>query len=172
MGHRTLTSNETLDIAQFVRDQRVLARDIPAAKFSRLKELLVSDPGSISVQLTGRLESKKLWLDFSIAGQVSLVCQRCLHPVAYPLELNGKLRVVESVDGLGLGDQREEEWTVDDIEDALISDRPLSLIELVEDEIVLALPMAVTHNECEIVAMGGKSGALSPFAALRLIKVT
>jgi uncharacterized protein len=161
-----------LDIGQFVRDQRSWKRDVSVGQLTRLRDGLASDTGMISVELTGRHENKKLWLDFSIAGQVSLICQRCLQPVAFPLQLEGELRVVDSIDGLMAEDQHNEEWSVDDIEDAVIADRPLSPLELVEDEIVLALPMAVTHEICEIVAAGDRGDALSPFAALRVLKVT
>jgi uncharacterized protein len=172
VSESVLATDGVLDVGQFVRNQQLWKRDVPVVQLARLRDCLASDAGSISVELVGRHENKKLWLDFSITGQVSLVCQRCLQPVVFPLQLEGELRVVDTIDVLTAEDQSNEEWSVDDIEDAVIADCPLSLLELVEDEIVLALPMAATHEGCEIVVAGDRGDALSPFAALRVLKVT
>ena len=91
MSDSVLAVDGLLDIGQFVRDQRSWKRDVSVGQLTRLRDGLASDTGMISVELTGRHENKKLWLEFSIAGQVSLICQRCLQPVAFPLQLEGEL---------------------------------------------------------------------------------
>ena len=77
--------------------------------------------------------SGAVWLSGAIRGELSLTCQRGLHPFAWTCDLKPQLRLVAS--------EAEEERVLKDCEPYLVQDDVLPLRELVEDEVLLALPM-------------------------------
>jgi uncharacterized protein len=60
---------------------------------------------------------------------------------------------------------------IDDL-DAVAADRELDVWALVEDEVLLAQPMASRHEagECQAAVATGRDGATSPFAVLAGMK--
>jgi uncharacterized protein len=97
------------------------------------------------------------------AGTVlNLVCQRCLQPMAVPLELDSKLRFVADEAQAEALDEHSEE-------DVLALTAALDLHELVEDELILALPLVPRHDHCpNALATAAEPVAeqAHPFAAL------
>jgi uncharacterized protein len=53
----------------------------------------------------------------------------------------------------------------DDV-DRVLATRAMDVASLVEDELLLTLPIAPMHERCEPVPAGADSGRASPFAAL------
>jgi uncharacterized protein len=92
-----------------------------------------------------------------VAGAVRVACQRCLQPVQIELEGSRKLIFVP---GATLGDFEDEE----DDTDYFPSEDRVSPMELVVDEILLAMPISPRHpeNECLVslpFEAGGTMGA-------------
>ena len=108
-----------------------------------------------------------LLLHLQAHAGVRLSCQRCLQPVSVPLQVNTTLRFVSDE---ALAERLDE----DSDEDVLALSGPLDLHALVEDELILALPLVPRHEHCpqplptsagELDA-GGTEEAGSAFAAL------
>ena len=78
-----------------------------------------------------------------IRGNVVLECQRCMQPVTIPLDVPVEvaLTTFES-------DERPEQ---EGLEAWLVEDERLFIQDFVEDEILLALPLAAKHEQCEPV---------------------
>lgn len=72
---------------------------------------------------------------------VTMPCQRCLEPVRCDVDETVELELSE--------DQREIDAAEDEI-DRVLASPSLDLIGLVEDEILLALPMVARHAACVI----------------------
>lgn len=70
-----------------------------------------------------------------------LTCQRCLQPVTVELDIAPTLRFVQNE---ALAEQLDE----DSEEDVLALPPSLDLRELVEDELILALPLVPRHEHC------------------------
>jgi uncharacterized protein len=71
---------------------------------------------------------------------VEAVCQRCLQPMQLPLRANtlaGLLRLGQNEDSL------PEDW-----DPLLIEDVPVAFMDLLEDELILALPLVFRHAHC------------------------
>jgi uncharacterized protein len=81
------------------------------------------------------------WLHLEGRAQLALVCQRCLQPVDALLHAHRSFRFVE-------GEARAAEIDAESDEDVLALTRALDLIELVEDELLLALPLVPRHEVC------------------------
>ena len=93
---------------------------------------------------------------------------RCLQPVALDLEVLRPLRFVADETTAAALD-------ADSDDDVLVASRNLDLHELVEDELLLALPLVPKHERCQRnlpMAVGDVAAepAPNPFAALAALK--
>ncbi|MDD2833526.1 MAG: DUF177 domain-containing protein [Methylotenera sp.] len=107
-------------------------------------------------------------LHLSIQADLPTFCQRCLQRMRIAMGLNFTYLIAE-VDDAALLDG--DELTLEDEMDVQPPDQAMSLLALIEDELIMALPIAPTHDfSCTDVQMqsGDKH---NPFAALKgLIK--
>ncbi|HMM85566.1 DUF177 domain-containing protein [Azohydromonas sp.] len=106
----------------------------------------------------------QLWLHLEADAVVQRRCQRCLQPVELALQVRRALRFVD-------GEALAAELDADSDDDVLALERALDLHALVEDELLLALPMVPRHEHCAAPAAGTApadtdAAAPHPFAAL------
>ena len=107
---------------------------LPIAQMPRLAAQLADKAGGLEVDLeAGKDRAGALWLSGEIKGELSLTCQRGLHPYAWTCGLVPRLRLVTS--------EAEEARVLKDCEPYLVQDDVLPIRELVEDEVLLALPI-------------------------------
>jgi uncharacterized protein len=69
---------------------------------------------------------------------VALVCQRCLGPLRLPLSSESRVGLVESME--------QADRLPADAEPVWIEDRKVDLDEIVEEELLLALPLVPLHE--------------------------
>lgn len=154
-----------LDSLEFARVGGVLQASVRLDELPRLADLLFAAAGSLSVHMTGSRDAEgKSWLQLEIDGEPVLACQRCLGGVGQVVSIRSRLRLIAP----------GEEWPDDDLEDdsadAIAADRALAVLELVEDEVLLALPIAPRHEHCESPLADAAETGPSPFAALAALK--
>lgn len=115
---------------------------IAVSQFSRIADQLQDDDGELSWSLRGdRDPDGALWLQLRVEGTLQLRCQRCLQPLAHPLAIDVRYRLVRDEAALPA-----PEDDLDD-EDYLLFQQEMSVPELVEEEVLLALPMAPRHED-------------------------
>ncbi len=102
--------------------------------------------------------------------EVTLECQRCLQPMTVLLEAERSIFFVEGEDGAAALDADSED-------DVLALTPALDLEALIEDELLLALPLIPRHGICPqplprpfIDEEGAPAAADNPFAALAALK--
>lgn len=83
------------------------------------------------------------WLHLVVSTSVPLTCQRCLTPVNEPVEVDRWFRFVKDEATA----EREDE---DSEEDLLVISKRFDLRALIEDEVLLELPMVPMHGECPV----------------------
>lgn len=142
---------EKLDLAAFARDGASLQGEWPAASLDRLADSAAPEaPASgwpaLSWGLHGEIRQPKggavqTWLHLAAQAQVQLTCQRCLKPVREDLAVSRWFRFVKDED-------MAAELDMDSDDDVLALARHLNLRELVEDELLLELPVVPRHDEC------------------------
>jgi uncharacterized protein len=139
--------------------------EVPMAELPRMADLLTDNAGKISYVLRGLTgKDGKPLLQLTLVGGCNLRCQRCLKPLAYPISLVATLRLVT-----------ESELDVSDIEDdevdSIPAEKRLDVLALLEEELLLSMPIAPKHQhgECQIAAEGITRPA-SPFAVLAGLK--
>ena len=154
-----------VDCLEFARSGGVLDRSIGLDELPRLADILASRAGILSVRLEGsRDDEGKSWLQVDIAGEPVLCCQRCLGGVKFPLVISSRLQLMAP------GEEWPDDDLVDDSADAITAEKALAVLSLVEDEVLLALPIAPRHEQCDSpLAVAGENGS-SPFAALVALK--
>jgi uncharacterized protein len=89
---------------------------------------------------------------------VQRTCQRCLQPVRLDVEVDRRFVFAPN-------ESEAERWDADMEEDVLALSRSLNLLELVEDELLLALPLVPRHDDCALPAPQ-ELERHQPFAAL------
>ncbi len=154
-----------IDCLEFARSGGVLERSVGLDELPRLAGLLTTTAGFLSVRLEGwRDEQGKSWLQLNIAGEPVLCCQRCLGGVKFPLAIESRLQLIAP----------GEDWPDDDLEDdsadVIAAETALTVLSLVEDEVLLALPIAPRHEQCESPSASASGHGSSPFAALAALK--
>jgi uncharacterized protein len=102
----------------------------------------------------------KLCLRISVKGEMQLVCQRCLGLLPAPLAIDVELQLAESL--------REIAEADDDV-DRVLASRTMDVGELVEDEVILALPPVPKHDICIPATVANQAGH-SPFDVLAALR--
>jgi uncharacterized protein len=116
--------------------------ELPLTAFERLAPLLADSEGSLRVQLRFHLDERCIRvLEGEIEGCLQLVCQRCLQALGFPLELSFKLGIVSA--------EADIDRLPDGYEPLLVSGNPLGSVDVVEDEILLAIPAVPVHAHCD-----------------------
>ncbi|HWI11329.1 MAG TPA: YceD family protein [Burkholderiaceae bacterium] len=169
-----------LDVAAFAKAAGQLDGRWPLAPFDRLTESAVAAAGGLDagvVSWSARGESRamrggesQVWLHLTAATSVPLECQRCLKPVDTALRLERSFLFVH-------GEDAAAQLDADSDDDVLALTRALDLRELIEDELLLALPIVPRHEVCPepLVAAADLEIAdekPNPFAALAALKRT
>lgn len=83
----------------------------------------------------------QIWLHLSVHANFPMECQRCLTPVDVPLDVERSFRFVADE---ATAEALDEECD----EDLLALSREFDLRELIEDELLMALPVVPRHEEC------------------------
>lgn len=154
-----------IDSLVFAREGRRLAGDVPVHALQRLADVLADNGGTLVWAVHGECDaSRKPFLVIEVTGELHLACQRCLAVLPYRLNIRSFLQLVPP--GAAWPDEALEDDRADPIE--ALEEQPL--LPLVEDEVLLALPLAPRHESCMLPVHGDDSVALSPFAALAQLK--
>jgi uncharacterized protein len=90
---------------------------------------------------TGQTGQSEHWLHLTLGTTLPLLCQRCLGPVNVPVAIERAFRFVASEEEAAAQDDDAEE-------DLLVMSREFNLAELMEDELLLDLPVVPRHELC------------------------
>jgi uncharacterized protein len=111
---------------------------------------------------------EEMWLDLQAEACIALQCQRCLQPMQQALKVHRWIRFVR--------DEAEAERLDEELEDDVLAlTSRLNLRDLVEDELILALPLVPRHDACPAplattVAQEAPVPPVNPFAALAKLR--
>ena len=171
---------ERLDVKAFARDAAQVAGQTPLEAWERLSA--ESQSGLPAPAVTWRAQGElrpqagapeQVWLHLQVKAALPLLCQRCLSPVLTPVEVDRAFRfVADEATAMAMDDDAQE--------DLLVLSREFNLLELVEDEVILALPLVPLHEVCPApLPMSavdpqfeeGEAARPNPFAALAGLKV-
>lgn len=159
-----------IDAFELGRNKGRVAGEIAVSESPRLSEECVNQFGSIVWSLEGKGE--KLGhplLLLSVSGTVQLICQRCLAPLLFNVNSNAALVLAKDEEE---ADEMEALLSGEEVE-VIVGSKVFNPIELIEDEVLLAIPSSAKHEICptslgkEVVSDLEK---ISPFAVLKGLK--
>lgn len=132
-----------------------------------------------SVQWQARAELRpradgddEVWLHLQVKAAIPLTCQRCMGGVLTPVEVDQWYRFVANEDIAMAEDDQSEE-------DLLVMAPQFDLLAVLEDELLMALPLVPMHDECPVapVLRVGEADIVdepaekpNPFAVLAQLK--
>jgi len=149
----------------FAREGRVLEGTLAVSSLERLHDLLAEVSGDVSFRLQGyKGERGELMLHLVVGGVIPLACQRCLKAITFELDVDSLLEIIPE------GADMSQDELEDDTRDFLPLAGELYVAELVEDEILLALPVAPRHEKCGLPGAADAGERINPFAALAGLK--
>lgn len=153
-----------VDSVQFAKLHAAERCTVAVSEFKRLAQVVLGDRGKFEVGLDGFEDSEgRPCLHLHVEGNMTVTCQRCLEPLDLAIASDRRFVLAESEqDLMDLGEE------ADDV-DSLLADSKLNAMLLAEDEILLQIPMAPTHDEgtCDQPQWSSDTGReSSPFSVL------
>lgn len=163
MSHQSPNIPDPFD---FARRRLTLEGRADACDLPRLAQVVSGHGQSQPVQYTlaGRSVDDKLFIDIVVSAELLMQCQRCLEDKREVVTASTSLLLVP--DKVEIPD---EELEVDEY-DAVHAGRDFDVIGAVEEELLLALPLAPTHADCTMPVAKENGGERSPFAQLAVLK--
>lgn len=165
-----------IDSLKFAADEGCITGKLALSDLPRLADELIDTTGWLACELTGNREtgeSGKSGLHLQVTGRLGLRCQRCLAEVDFECVIDRRLLLMPSGNGLAGDEWPEDELAADDY-DAIPASREMSVLELVEEEVLLALPIVPRHADCllpNILEAGvEEEDGPSPFKGLASLK--
>ena len=168
-----------LDVRRFAEEGGTLGAEAELHRFPRLSAESVDADPALPVHWHARGEMRnpqhvqpEIWVHLEADSIVPMICQRCLRKMDVPLGVDRSFRFVADEATAAAQDDEAEE-------DLLALSRSFDLPELVEDELLMELPVAPRHEACpEPVKMSAVDPAFeqagaekeNPFAVLGRLK--
>jgi len=162
-----------IDPIRLAKSGLILEGTLPISVMPRLSDLLQDESGSIDVKVHFDMD-KVLGLPFvscEFKALLPLICERCSEPMEYQADISTLLAILTNerkVEGLA---EQYEPWVIS-------NDEPVILSSMVEDELILAIPLVPKHSHACLPEEAWFSGdeevvdekPVSPFAVLKALK--
>ncbi len=160
---------ETADFLKQAERNVSLEGGLPLARLERLGASLCDSNGDLHARLNFGSKAGFNCLQGTVEADLKLTCQRCMYPME--CKVSGRFKL-----GLVL-DEEEIQALPTDFEPYLIEGDEQSIVDLLEDELLLCLPIAAMHeDECSEFLKKhneqkqAEKEASSPFAVLKEMK--
>lgn len=151
-----------IDGLEFAKAGSRLQGSWPVSAFKRLRDALRSDEGTLAYELRGLPELQgRPALRLKVDGALQLTCQRCLGSLVFPLRIEVPLLLAATqaeIDAEPLAAEGPE---------SIVAGKEMPVQALVEDEVLLAIPIAPRHETCAAGVEASTGTRPTPFAGLR-----
>lgn len=161
---------EHIDPFRYAEQNLSLDGTLRIADMPRLSLNVVANGDSVAAHLQFGVDEQKItYLNGHLQTKLTLQCQRCMEPFIYEIISDFVLGIVSTLD--------EANALPEQYEPALATEGSLALRELIEDEIILNLPIIPRHepDECKVKLPLADSGwdqgkGENPFHVLESLK--
>jgi uncharacterized protein len=134
----------------------------PLKELPRLRDMLAHEAGEVAYEITGvRDQRGRPGLRLKVSGTLVLRCQRCLEPMEFEVNTDETLVLAATLAEI------HAEPADAHAPDRVVAGKEMALGQLIEDELLLALPFAPRHEDCSPAGAADSAESDSPFAALR-----
>ena len=162
---------EVVDAWRMVNARRVFEGRLPLAALPRLSESLFDSDGAVDFRIEfGRDEFGVAFADLQVEAALPLTCQRTLERFELPIRVEQRMGLIRS--------ERDEASLPPGYEPVLLpEDARLNPAELIEDELILAVPVVPVKPGTEAIEARWveveeetEDERPSPFAALSALR--
>ncbi len=161
---------KVIDPFVYARLGRAFEEDLPLNTMERLAPMLLDKQGNAAVILAFDTDLEgQPYFSGNIKATLVLACQRCMEALEHKVDISVKLGLVKTAEQVA--------HLSGDYEPVLIENDEVSLSQLVEDELVLALPAYAKHDadQCtgqtfHVELESKKPEKLNPFGVLISLK--
>ncbi|WP_250472734.1 DUF177 domain-containing protein [Caballeronia sp. GAFFF1] len=151
----SLADLRALDLYDFAENKRQAAGALRTTQMPRMLAEVPADApeddtvftwqgeGSTQPELQDDgTEAPQPYLRLAVHGSVWLTCQRCLSPYSQHLDVDATYRIVAT-------EEEADEYPLDEDEiEVIVGSRQFDLIDLIEEELLLSLPLVPKHSVC------------------------
>lgn len=151
----------------------VWSGEVAVCELPRLYQLLdtTQHQPNLSIKLTLNKKEGILWLNYDIQGEIYLSCQRCLSAISVDLSKKYTIAIIYHDSQLASIGDAEFVFLDEVCPDAR---KMLPVKDLLEDELLLSLPLSPRHQECELPVqideIDSDEEKQNPFAVLSQLK--
>jgi len=160
---------QPLDFHRLTKEQAIFSGDMSLDSMKRILDLLDQQQGNIHYQLGfDKSEQGQTLIDINIDAELVMSCQRCLSPMQVRIARHSILVIVN--------DKTELHTISSDYEPYVVEENGnLSLHDMVQDELLLTIPLAPIHDEADCGATSTvkkikEESKINPFAILERSK--
>jgi uncharacterized protein len=164
---------DSVDVHRHAGQGTIFHGTYPLARFARLGPLLQNTAGNVEAELEFGIDDDRVtFVAGWVRGELTVLCQRCFTPLTIPVDARVSVGLAKDDDGARNLPEHYEPFLLSD-------DRNVALPELIEDELLLALPIVPRHShECaptQIATAGIEDVAPqakreNPFAVLKAVR--
>ncbi len=136
---------EFIDPLALAERRRQFKGSLPLSKMPRVQDLLLDREGEVSFELSFEKDGKIASVTGVVEAELKLECQCCLGVLLWPVRSRLRLGVVRSL--------AEADLLPESYEPLLVEEDTIPLADIVQDEVLLALPSVPQHGRCEPAAL-------------------
>jgi uncharacterized protein len=145
------------NVAVLAEEARTVTLAVPVNRLERIAEHLTRHDGMVTGVIALAMEEGRVVADVGLIATLEVRCQRCLEPMLLPVESQSRVALV--------GSEEDAAAVPPALETALAPEGRMRLADLVEEELLLALPAAPRHPAGQCPAgQGGKPAETEVFA--------
>ncbi|MCE2706472.1 MAG: hypothetical protein LW807_05290 [Proteobacteria bacterium] len=134
-----------INVLEFAKNKQSICSTLDVQNLERVKEITEGIQGALSFKLSGDINEKnRAVLKLYICGKITASCQNCLELVEITVENNIVVPVFNTEEELddALLDKNNADC------DGIVANTQLNVLDFVEDEIIMLIPVALRHENC------------------------
>lgn len=129
---------EFIDLIQKANLGCEITGEWPVNRLDRLADVVLDDTAVVEATLTLGREGKLRYLKGRASVTLQVTCQRCMQPMALPLDCDISLALIS--------DEAQADRLPEGYEPLLVEEGKMRLPTIVEDELLLAMPLVAMHD--------------------------
>ena len=145
---KPVAAPNNVDIRALAQANAQIAGGEPLLSYPRLAAEILPEGAPVDLVWEATFETRpdaagilQPWLHLLVTATLSLTCQRCLGVVGVPVVVDRWFRFVNSEEVAELEDEAADE-------DLLVLEKQFKLHDLIEDEVLMAMPLVPRHEVC------------------------
>jgi uncharacterized protein len=129
------------DVDRLADRQADIAFEIPLSRLPRVQAQIAGAKGTVRGVAHFRREAGFRVAEVELDGEAQLICQRCLAPMTWPLASETRVAIVAN--------EKDADGIPQELETVYAPDDRIRVADLVEEELLLTLPLVPLHESAE-----------------------